>query len=231
MIKIHILQPGFQLVRAEESISFSPALEQEIAGVWRGLQQKKGHALYDGRIFATRNATSYPIAGTFVPYRYFAAQNMQPELRARMGLNFMAVSGLLSCPDGIVIGKRSGNTLQAEGKWELVPSGGIEGEDEEPPDAALSIVRELKEETGLKEVDILSVSPLCLIEDPSCALFDICFRIETGLGANSILEKFSTLRKKEHAELRIVTVKELKALFENGSFVEISQTLTSYVYP
>lgn len=185
-------------------------LKGRVEAAWADIKRRNPLA-EDGRIFSVTGISSERIEGRFVPYRWRAAQVARPELKQGLAVTALAVSGLLFCADGVVIGRRSPH-VGHPGLWELVPSGGVSAD---PPDWRGAILSELSEEVGLQERDIASVVPFCLVEDEKDAVVDIGIRIETSLTGAEIVDRHRSLAAKEYGEIIVSAVSQASALLSS----------------
>ena len=111
---------------------------------------------------------------------------------------FVIASAVVKCRDKFLIGKRARGKKFAPGKWEF-----ISGFPEERESLEDTILRELKEETGLKGKLIRSANPY-EISDKDGRWIIIPFLIEVA--SDKVF-----LNTKDHEELRWVAKQELDA--------------------
>jgi 8-oxo-dGTP pyrophosphatase MutT (NUDIX family) len=180
-----------------ESPQLPIAVAREVDAVWEDLRRRNPR-LADGTLFSVTSLSPDRIEGRFVPYRWRAVQRERPDLA--LGIRTLAVSGLLLCEGGVVIGRRAAQVSHA-GLWELVPSGGISGD---PPDWRATLLAELSEEVGIGAADVASMQPFCLIEDEADAVIDLGVMIETKLTAEDVARRHADLVVKEYAGLVVV---------------------------
>lgn len=182
-----------------------PDAEAAVAEIWSAEQAAAGRPPFDGEVFSVSEATRDRITGCFVPYRYWLAQCRRPDLRGRLGVAPLAVSGLLRCADGVVFGRRAGTT-QAPGLWELVPSGGVDrgALADGRISLALQLATELREEIGLDPAGAVIGAAFCLVEDTGTGLRDIGIGIATELDGNAVLAAHRDRGSDEYDALDIV---------------------------
>jgi hypothetical protein len=120
---------------------------------------------------------------------------------------------MIESPDGFIFGLRNADLTTDGGKWELVPSGGLD------PDICLhnctvdymaQFYAELAEEIGLTEAQISGAVPFALIEDPATHVFDLGIVGQTSLRAMHINLVFGQ-QHREYSELRLVEKTQLAA--------------------
>lgn len=107
-----------------------------------------------------------------------------------------AVSGLLYYKEECLLGLR-GRKVEHSGKWELVPSGHLEGDPDE------DILRELKEEAGIDSEEV-GVYPIGLVLDQREKIYEYCYALELKKKKEISLQK-----NLEYEEFRWVKMEEL----------------------
>ncbi len=108
-----------------------------------------------------------------------------------------AVSGLLYHKEECVLGLR-GQKVAQSGKWELVPSGHLEGE------PYVDILRELKEETGIEYEELKSIYPIGFVLDHREQIYEYAYALELKKKKEISLQK-----NLEYEEFRWVKMEEL----------------------
>lgn len=193
----------------------SPDIEARVDEIWQREKQLRSHELYNGRLFSIGHCDARTIVGWISEYRYFLAQRREPNLHAALKINPLAVTGILSCPDGVLFGRRSDRSEMDAGCWELVPSGGVD-------DTAVgsagrvsierSILTELEEETGIGASELSAHSrAVALVEDPQSHVTDVGIMLATTSSAAQIQRRFAALEKREYSELEIVAPADVGA--------------------
>jgi hypothetical protein len=209
-VRVSPLSESLAILATSPETRIPDDLARDVDAAWNEIRRSNPLA-EDGRIFSITALSSDRIEGRFVPYRWRAAQVARPDLARRLPVRPLAVSGLLLCSDGVVLGRRARHVGQP-GLWELVPSGGIS---RGPPDWRDAIFTELSEEIGLHPRDVASVHPFCLIEDEKDAVVDIGIRIETPLTGAEIVGRHQALPVKEYAEIAASALGEAVAWLES----------------
>ncbi len=193
----------------------SPDIEARVDEIWQREKQLRSHELYNGRLFSIDHCDARTIVGWISEYRYFLAQRREPSLHAALKIKPLAVTGILSCPDGVLFGRRSDRSEMDAGCWELVPSGGVD-------DTAVgsagrvsierSILTELEEETGIGASELSAHSrAVALVEDPQSHVTDVGIMLATTSSAAQIRRRFAALEKREYSEIEIVAPAEVGA--------------------
>lgn len=185
----------------------SAATLRRVEDIWRLEQERRGGALFNGRVFSVDRWQDGRIEGNFVDYMWLLAQWRDPRLFLELEVTSLSVSGLLTGPSGIAFGRRGRQTSQNPGCWELIPSGGIdEGciDAAGVPQADRQILSELDEELGLTPQEVEAPRAFLLIEDGEAHVVDIGYELTTALDGKAIEQRFAALAEPEYEALEIV---------------------------
>lgn len=196
----------------------SAELENEVERIWLAEQNRHRKTIFNGHIMSASTVSSDGIYGYTAEYRHWIAQRARPELFKDLPLRPVAVSGLLECKDGVVLGRRAASMTQDAGLLELVPSGGIDiskinddihQQSNVNVDFLSQILTELHEEIGIKSGFVSRVKPFCLVEDTKSRVLDIGIAIESPLSYDEILTIHRNTATKEYDKLRLVPRSEM----------------------
>jgi hypothetical protein len=186
----------------------APALPQALQARVERLWQKSVHdrpTLFDGRVYSPRQYVTNSagvierIEGAFIPYSRYLACRHDADLASKLDLWVLGVTGMLRCPEGVVVGRRASDTTDG-GRFELVPSGTL---DESGPDNRVDIrrivLKELREETGLSERDVISPpKSFVLVGDETDRIADVVVTLQTPLRLDAIRSCHASLSAPEH---------------------------------
>jgi 8-oxo-dGTP pyrophosphatase MutT (NUDIX family) len=230
MLKTYAVDASLAVTALGDRAPLEADLERRVADLWRQAQAHRATPLFDGELLSVTSIEGTRIAGRFAPYRWFVAQRADPTLSAALGVRPLAVSGLLRCRDGVVFGRRSEGSTQDAGRWELVPSGGLDRACRRPDDTidfGAKILDELREETGCPPGAVDSAVPFVVVEDPASGVFDIGVDIALDLDAEAVLAAHRSRASDEYDRLRIVPVPEIGMLVRQADapVVEVSLAL------
>jgi hypothetical protein len=197
------------------------AIRNRVDTLWAAALHERGSTLTDGDLFSLLAAIgarlSEPLIGRFVRYRYYFAQRVDPSLCAELGIRPLAVTGILFCRDGLVIGERLSTATQDGGSWELVPAGGIEMCCLLPDgqvDPRLQLEKEIREEIGVEAVDAAAFEPvLAMVEGD---VTDIVFRAEIALSRAQVQSGFARLPAPEHSAIDVIEPKRVGEQLKSG---------------
>jgi hypothetical protein len=219
MLNVHLLQSEPRVTLGAAAPTIGPGIEARVDEIWQREKELRSHDLYNGRLFSVDHCDAKTIVGWISEYRYFLAQRREPSLHAALKIKPLAVTGILSCSDGVLFGRRSGRSEMDAGCWELVPSGGVD-------DAAVGsagqvslercILIELEEETGIGASELSAPSrAVALVKDPQSHVTDVGIMLSIASSAAQIQHRFAALENREYSELEIVAPADVRAFRRN----------------
>ncbi|MFH0983683.1 MAG: NUDIX domain-containing protein [Planctomycetota bacterium] len=184
--------------------------------IWVHGRARLGEALYDAPILIYQDheiaGDLTTLHGVYQPYRYYYAQCRSEGLNC--GVEPIGVSGLMVlCDSGtraVVLGRRGTTVAQYPGRWECVPSGGVDDAYACPDgtvDFAAMLLHEFEEETCLPAEHVRRVTPFAVIYDRVARTYDICCGLEVGTGRDELLGAMR--HSDEYTEVRWVAQQEL----------------------
>lgn len=235
MLTVQAIDPDFSVFLETEAPKFPDAVERLVDDLWKMVQRCGERELTDGWIVSAVSVAPAEIRACRVKYRYFMAQRACPELFDVLNVRPIAVSGVLECSNGLVFGRRADSMTQEAGRWELVPSGGLDGarfRDGSKVDYLVQILSELQEEVGLTGEDITSVRPFCLIDDSESDVLDIGVALSTCLSGKAVRSAYAATMAGEYDELAIVARKDIERFLGNRRecLVHVSAELLRYLF-
>lgn len=185
-----------------DRISYSKSLEDLVDSIWEKEMQENGTLLHNGSILSLRNFDGVTFHFEVTQYKYFIAQLRQPELIKEINILPIGITGITIAGDYILIGRRSKLVSMNSNHFELAPAGSL--------DSNMSIyqqvIKELEEEIGIPEYEVLKITPLALVKDLKQNYAEIVHKIELLPDA---MEKtlFSDL---EYSSILWMTKKQIK---------------------
>jgi hypothetical protein len=207
------------IVLPESGSALRRSLEREVDEIWRAERAWRGRALFDGPLFSVHEISPHTVAGRFVEFRRYLAQERRPELFSELRIQPLAVTGLLQNAEGLFFGYRSSVVALQPNCWELIPSGGVDrttltGAGQIHP--ARQVLAELQEEVGINAAAVASPRLLCFSEYPLHHNFELGWELETPLDRATILRAHAALSHREHAEITFVRWADLEAFLGHG---------------
>lgn len=175
--------------------------------IWSEEIQRRGAELFDGGIVSVASIDGNRIIGRRAEYRWLLAQSRDASIFKWSQVRPLAVTGLLFCQDGIVIGRRSKSVYQFPGLGELAPSGSV---DFSTLDAHHNIslhqqlMQELREEIGIDASSVTELKPLAIVSDVDSHVFDVCFAVHTSLRWPQIQEASARNASEEYESIEIL---------------------------
>jgi hypothetical protein len=213
MITVHALSPNVEVIAEGKAPPLAADLESAVVAAWDGARARRP-SLTDGELFSVETMSASRISGQFVPYRRLIAQRAHPALFAALGIRPLAVSGVLTCADGIVFGRRAAGVTDDPDRWELVPSGGVSPENAGGAgrvDLVRQILAELVEETGLESTEVVAVEILCAVEDAQSHVVDVGIALTSPLSGAEVLARHARRAGREYVELAVVAKSDVPA--------------------
>ncbi len=166
-----------------------PALDAAIETCWQAACIDR--PLFNGRVFSADHVAPDLIEGHWTEYRRLVAAWADPAIFDALRPRALAVCGLLRCPEGIVLGRRSLDVAYLAGFWQAPPAGSLDPRSAEGTEVSplRALIYELREELGL-ETDELSEPPrpLCLVEHSKRGVLDLAYALRTTLPFTAIAE-------------------------------------------
>lgn len=169
MLRIKDLSSSFQIIQSD-SLQFSSDLESRVDELWQAALSFYDSRLFNGQIFSAKQITQNEIIGTFVEYKYLMAQHLDPRLKPVLNIKPVSVLGLLTCPDGILFGKRQNWVATQPNEWGFLPSEYL-GADTFSHDGKIDYVKAflvaLKNELNIEAHFLTDLQHSFLVEDKS----------------------------------------------------------------
>jgi len=218
MLHFHPL-PQKILVLPEPSPTLPPSLEREVEEIWQAELAQRGSMLFNNPLFSLEEISPRTVAGRFIEFRLFLAQERRPELFSRLRVLPLAVTGLLQSEEGLVLGYRSSAVALQPDCWELVPSGGIDRTRSKKAgeiDPYGQVLAELQEEVGLNAAAVGPPRLLCFSEDLDHHIFTLAWELKTPLDRAAIIRAHAALPHPEHAAITFVRWADLDGFLAQG---------------
>ncbi len=230
MITVHDLSPNVEVIAAGDPPPLPARLDAEVAALWERARALRPDGLRDGGLFTVEAMTPLRITGRFVPYRRLVAQRAKPALFGALGVRPLAVSGVLTCADGVVFGRRAADVTEDAGRWELVPSGGVSPECADAAgrvDLGRQIGIELGEEVGVAADAVGAPEILCAVEDNRSHVIDVGIALASPLSGAEVRARHARRASREYAELAVVAKADVPAFVaaRGRELIEVSRAL------
>jgi hypothetical protein len=174
--------------------------------------------LFDGRILCVSSIAEDSLCCRIIPYRYIWAQRQTPELKSRLKLCPLGVSGFTHSDTHILFGVRNNQVMQYPGYLEAVPSGGVNDAvvaGNGTADFTRQLQEELLEESGISASSLMTVTPMFLLYDEVETTYDICCQVKVSNAA--LLETAHMPPGDEYEKLLPVAYAELATFINSNS--------------
>ncbi len=210
-IRLHPLNPGFVMEQVMPP-RLPVAVLDRIDAFWSAQIAERGNQIFDGPVFCMSDHTSTRIRFYPATYRKVLARRHAPEIFAGCDLPApLGVTGLLSCTDGVVLGRRGEVVAVDDGLWEPVPSGGLA-----QPDPMEQVLLELQEELSLSRDEVAEPRIIGMVEDIDSGVFDLVFDISSRLSGESVLAAWQHCESREHDRLSVVPDARLSGFLDEN---------------
>jgi hypothetical protein len=220
-IVIHPIHPDLEVRVTRPMPPLPAALDARIDALWAAAcaRVSAGGAgqLFNGRVFSIDTIAPDRITGHLTEYRRLVAQVEDHRLFPELGIRSLAACGVLSCSDGVVIGRRPAAAIYQPGMWQLCPAGSVDGgaaRSDGTMDYRAQLRTELQEELGIGPEFLGAITPLCLVEHAGSHVTDLGMAVRTSLSPDEILAAHRTGGNGEYDPLRIVPIAELLGFIE-----------------
>ena len=224
MFNVTELSPNLTVVDSGGELNISSSVQEKITSNWELEKQKRDTDLFDGRIFNLTEITRETLTGFYIDYSVSLAQYCDPNLFDDLGVRPLAVSGFVSCEQGIVFGLRNENLTADAGMWELVASGGVDDSvrlDDGTVDFREQFLDELCEEINLPSDAIREIAPIIMLEESQTHVCDIVIETNLFVGAYILFPLFNECGRDEYVSIDIVPEHGVK------SFVQLMKGVTT----
>jgi 8-oxo-dGTP pyrophosphatase MutT (NUDIX family) len=211
---LHDVAPTVQVVIARAMPDLSTGLERDVEELWRSALRKRPR-LFNGRLFSADEITPSVISGHWTEFRRALAQIDRPDLHEALRIRSLAVNGVISCKDGVLIGRRSSQAVYQAGQWQLPPAGSLDPGSESPDgtiDVRRTLLDELEEELGLPRDRIGTILPLCLVEHPDTHVTDFGMAMTTDADAETLLSAHKASGNLEYEAMHVLPVEQILQL-------------------
>ena len=208
-INVLALDPGFE-IRVVDAFATPQGIAARVDEIWAWEKQERGAQLTNGRAYSLCGHAPDCLTLQPIEYRHVLARRRAPDLaRAGLAIRPVGVTGVLSCADGLVLGRRGDPVASDAGLWEAAPAGGLDH-----PDPTAQILGELREELGLDASRVPPPVACGMVEDVASGVIDIVLRLHPDASADDILAIHKALGTDEYSGLAIVKREDVAAFLE-----------------
>lgn len=163
----HPLDPNFEIhVNPSLDLILSDDLNQLIDACWESECKKRGQLLFNGTLFSATSHSSKSMQGHFIPYKIYVAWTRLAEVRPRLDVHPVGLTGITRSGSSLLLGRRTLQMAHYPGLYECAPAGGVDAtfvKDSKIEYAEL-LLHELEEETPLSRADVIKLTPKAICE-------------------------------------------------------------------
>lgn len=191
----------------------SPLLLEHIENIWARERIRTQGKLFNGKIFCVDQMEEKQLSGHFEEYKYYVSQLRDPLLLETLRLHPVCICSYTYAGNLVLVGKRAGYVTEYPHFYELVPAGGLDpsSTNQGNIDLIKQWKTELKEEAGIDEEMVLSITPQFLILEAESPNYEICARVELDA---RVLNKHAE-RDEEYTHLYWIPKKEIPAFIHH----------------
>lgn len=220
MIRHRPASPAIEVIARPGVPTLPDDLQREVDGAWGRARQAQlaGDELFDGLVFSLDRLDDdgtgqvVRLEGCFVPYSWYVAARENAAVSSVLSLSVMGVSGLLECPEGVVVGVRAATQLE-RGSLELVPSGTLDDScaRDGRVDVRAHVLKELREEVGIESGGVTAgPTPFTLVLDDASGVADLGVRMRTDLSVTAIRAIHDGLDSPEYESVTVLDAVALR---------------------
>lgn len=207
--QIITISPQFHIQVLPQARGFSLSDHEKllIENIWQH-EENKHPQLHNGQIFNVISLEKERLIGEFIEYKYYLAQLRDPNFISALNIATLAISGVTTVVDKILIGRRADHVTTYANFYELVPSGGMNtrAQVNDRIDPIRQFEMELWEETAISVTEIKSIRPIALVFDLENRQYEHC----AELSINYTILKEELQPSNEYQELKWISKKEVK---------------------
>lgn len=198
-------------------LSLPLTLRTQIEQIWSDAIANHPN-LFNGKIYTLKNYKDGNLYIAESEYKVSFSIQKSPNIFKENPISILAVTGILLCEDGLILGRRGNSVSFQNGLWEPAPAGSLSC-----PDPKAQVLEELEEELGIARNRINEIEITGLIEDNNTSIADIIYKITIREKFNQIKSIEKNSKDNEHDELYCVKIADLGSfLAENqGKYIPI----------
>ncbi len=214
MIKLHQLSPDFTVVNR----GLRPPASTRTESTDQYLRQGSEPELeIDGALLSVASIQRDCIEGHTIAYQEWRRQAKE---RGPLKVRPLAVTGILSCEDLYLMGKRRKDAMEDPRSFEFVPAGGIDlsgGILRQAPSPIDQLVKEAKEELLLDAHELGTIRFIICAENTRSGVVDLVYRAQINLSIELAQRRMNSVPLCEHSELTFVSLPLDHAIHQDAS--------------
>ena len=215
----------------------SSSQKRRINTVWKNEQKNRKKKLFNSKVLSLKSILQskkqVSINSNFVDYKYIIADRLDPII----GLNLkqVGISGMILFShrkiNYTLFAKRSKNSTEYPGYYELVPSGNLDNLSKQSKgilEYKSKLLVELEEEAGITASNVKEIFEICIINDKNNNVYDICCLIKLKISKTDLTRN---IRKSiEYSNPKIVRIKDVPQFIKKNNKKIIPTTLGLLTY-
>ena len=227
------LTPDFTIkaIPFARGFSLSDFEKKLVDRIWIEAQNETAARFYNGQILNFISLEENVLLGEFIDYKFYLAQLRDESLVHSLNIQPIAISGITTTANKVLVGQRSDHVTLYKNFYELVPSGTIDPEclDGDRVDFKKQFEKEVWEESAISVTDMRETNPFALIYDSNRKAYEICAEISV----NYLVAKDNLSPSEEYQQLEWVPKTEIHkfAKKHRDIFVPFSLYLLELRFP
>lgn len=212
-VKYIDVRPKVSLKVSDHQHTLDSTILNRVDAIWNAALKSPACHLFNGTIYSVYETVPSGFLTRPTEYKYYYAQLIDPTLTSYLNISPLACTGILTCNDGLVLGKRSENVTLDAGKWELAPAGTFDEDclSNGLLDASKLIKKEIHEELGIPETLVETMGAIAAFEDPVAYTVDILMRVHVPIFKAQLFEYFNKRAQAEYTNVDVVPLHSLEA--------------------
>lgn len=213
------------LVIEDINHAIPPRITEAVDDIWNRAILKQDADLFNGAIFCVHKVEHDRIGVFRAEYKQYYAQITDPLLVHDIHLHPLACSGVLTCEDGIILGRRSPNVALEPNVWELAPAGTFDEKcvKGDTLDATTLLLNEAEEELGMPKHVLQVGQLLAVFRDEATKAIDLVVRAHAPISDTDIYRYFRNSPRTEYSRVEVVKPSNI------GSFLDQNHTVLNSI--
>ncbi len=185
----------------DKKVFFHSDINKKIEYIWN-LKKRENPNLFNGRVFTVTNLSDIKITGFWTEYKFIVAQMKNHQFYQELNLQPLAITGLIRCPEGFILGKRNNHAIYMSNYWQTCPAGSIESRNQDNNINLIDqLFAELQEELGLDKTYFQQPILINATTHPETHIIDLGFSLKTNLSFENIRHHWIDKGNTEYDEL------------------------------
>lgn len=191
---------------------------ERIDDIWHAALPERYSGLFNGVIFCAQSIERNRISVFRAEYKQYFAQITDPLFLGDINLQPLACSGVLTCTDGIIVGKRASTVALDPNLWELAPAGTFDEKcvNDGTLDATTLLLNEAEEELGIPKKLLQVGEVLAVVQEQKTQAIDLMVRAHVPITEADVQKYFENSPCPEYSQVRVIQPSGISNFVENN---------------